>query len=200
MIKLPIIQTWSYLQCPCLRLEAVAASRGLAFQQLGHCSPHADMPPLPGVNPQLCPGCAFQSLSSPPLGSHGPIFLSGFLYGRPGGVEWWGQSAEEPSQQGEAQAPPGTEHGPAIAMTDVLWQPIDVARIAGQLKIDPGYACAEWDDAASTCRRKARGFYTALRQVNYALVFSLSIFKVMNFQNQELPLRFFLQCYQPLSL
>lgn len=130
MSKSPIIQTWSYLQCLCPRLEAVAASHRLVFPQLWHCSPHADILPLPGVNPQLCPGCASQSLSSLLPRSHSPIFLSGFLYRRPRSVEGWGQCAEEPSQEGEAQAPPGTEHGPAIAMTDVLWQPIDVTRIA----------------------------------------------------------------------
>lgn len=83
MIKLPIIQTWSYLQCPCLRLEAVAASHGLAFLQLWHCSPHADMPPLPGVNPQLCPGCAFQSLLSP-SGVTQPHFLVWVFVRMPG--------------------------------------------------------------------------------------------------------------------
>lgn len=162
MSKSAIIQTWSYLQY--LWLESVAAAPRLVFPQLWHLSSHRHAASS-GVNPQLCPGCAFQSLSSPPLRSHSPVLLSGFLYRCPRSVEGRGQSAEEPSQQGEAQASPGTEHGPAIAVTDVLWQPVDVARVAWQLKIDPSYARAERDDATGTCRRKPRGFYSALRLI-----------------------------------
>lgn len=64
--------------------------------------------------------------------SHGSILLprlvgccaSGRAQGR-------GQGAEEASQQCETQTPPGTKHGPAIAMANVLRQAVHVAGVAG---------------------------------------------------------------------
>ncbi|KAG9331261.1 hypothetical protein JZ751_019561 [Albula glossodonta] len=55
------------------------------------------------------------------------------------GLNGGGQGAEEASNEGEPQAPPGAEHGPAIPMTDVIWQPIQVAWVAGQLEVDAGH-------------------------------------------------------------
>lgn len=62
------------------------------------------------------------------------------------------QRAQEAGQQREAQSAPCTEHGPAVAVADVLRYPEHVAGVAGQLEVDPGHARAKGDDAASSCR------------------------------------------------
>ena len=68
----------------------------------------------------------------------------------PGRRRWLdggGQSAEKAGDQGEAQASPGTEHGPAIAVTDVIWETEQVAREARELKVDAGDTGTQRDDA-----------------------------------------------------
>lgn len=76
--------------------------------------------------------------------SHAAIFLSGLVRHRGvRGVKGRSQCAEKTSQQREAQSAPRAEHGPAVAVTDVLWYSKHVAGIAGQFKVDPGHACAE---------------------------------------------------------
>lgn len=65
-----------------------------------------------------------------------------------GRAQGGGQGAEEASQQGETEASPGTEHGPAIAMANVLGEAVHVAGVAGQLKVDSCHARAQGDDAA----------------------------------------------------
>lgn len=79
----------------------------------------------------------------------------------PGLVHHWGvwrvegrsERAQEASQQRQAQSTPGTKHGPAITVTDVLWYSKHVARIAGQFKVDASHTCAEGDNAACPCQR-----------------------------------------------
>lgn len=81
--------------------------------------------------------------------SHAAILLSGLVRHRGvRGVKGRSQCAEEASQQREAQPAPRAEHGPAVAVTDVLWYSKHVAGIAGQFKVDPGHACAERYDTA----------------------------------------------------
>lgn len=64
--------------------------------------------------------------------SHGSILLP-WLVGccASGCAQGGGQGAEEASQQSETEAPPGTKHGPAIAMANVLREAIHIARVAG---------------------------------------------------------------------
>lgn len=64
--------------------------------------------------------------------SHGSILLPR-LVGRcaSGRAQGGGQGAEEASQQSEPEAPPGTKHGPAIAMANVLREAVHVAGVAG---------------------------------------------------------------------
>lgn len=61
------------------------------------------------------------------------------------------QGAEEAGQQGETQAPPGTKHGPAVAVANVLGKAVHVAGEAGQLKVDSCHTRAQGDDAARSC-------------------------------------------------
>lgn len=63
------------------------------------------------------------------------------------GLDGGGQGAEEAGDEGEAQAPPGTEHGPAIAVADVVRETEQVAGVARELKVDAGHAGAQRDDA-----------------------------------------------------
>lgn len=73
-----------------------------------------------------------QSLHDASVLSHGSILLPrlvGCCASRR--AQGRGQGAEEASQQCETEAPPGTKHGPAIAMANVLREAIHVAGIAG---------------------------------------------------------------------
>lgn len=67
----------------------------------------------------------------------GAILMSGLGAGRSG---YWlnrrSQGAEEASNKGEAKASPCTEHGPAIAMANVIRQAVQVPWITGKLKVD----------------------------------------------------------------
>lgn len=93
-------------------------------------------------------------LASP---SHGPVLLPGFVGRRAGGRAQGGrQGAEEAGQQGEAQAPPGTKHGPAVAVTNVLGKAVHVAGGAGQLEVDSCHTRAQGDDAARSCGGQKR--------------------------------------------
>lgn len=84
--------------------------------------------------------------------SHRSILLPRFVGCRAhGSAQRWSQGAEEASQQCESQSPPGTKHGPAIAMANVLGEAVHVAGVAGQLKVNSCYTCAEGDDAARPC-------------------------------------------------
>lgn len=63
------------------------------------------------------------------------------------GLDGGGQGAEEARNEGEAQAAPGAEHGPAVAVADVVGQAVQVARVTGQFEINAGDAGAQGDDA-----------------------------------------------------
>lgn len=83
--------------------------------------------------------------------THCAVFLPGF--GAGGAWDWLNggsQRAEEASDKRQAQATPGTEHGPAVTMADVVWEAVQVARIARKLKINSRYAGAQRDDAEGT--------------------------------------------------
>lgn len=94
-----------------------------------------------------------------PSPSHGPVFLPRLVGRRASGCAQGGrQGAEEARQQGETQAPPGTKHGPAVAVANVLGKAVHVAGVAGQLEVDSCHARAQGDDAACSCvSRKDRG-------------------------------------------
>lgn len=122
-------------------------------------SPLCHVSGSPGVSPRcvkvsLSPAARMRPVSGAKDGgrsgpSHAAVFLSGLVRHRGvRGVKGRGQRAQETSQQREAQPTPRTEHGPAVAVTDVLWDSKHVAGIAGQFKVDPGHACAEGDYAA----------------------------------------------------
>lgn len=68
------------------------------------------------------------------------------------------QGAEEARDEGEAQAAPGAEHGPAVAVADVVREAEQVPRETRKFEIDAGDAGAEGDDAegAWTDRMKER--------------------------------------------
>lgn len=97
-------------------------------------------------------GGALPSVGPP---SHGPVLLPRFVGRRAGGRAQGGrQGAEEAGQQGETQAPPGTKHGPAVAVANVLGEAVHVAGEAGQLKVDPCHTRAQGDDAARSCQSR----------------------------------------------
>lgn len=84
--------------------------------------------------------------------SHRPVFLPRLVGRRASGCAQGGrQGAEEARQQGETQAPPGTKHGPAVAVANVLGKAVHVAGVTGQLKVDSCHARAQGDDAACSC-------------------------------------------------
>lgn len=88
--------------------------------------------------------------------SHGSILLPRLVGCASWCAQGGGQGAEEAGQQCETKAPPGTKHGPAIAMANVLREAIHVAREAGQLKVDSCHTCAQGDDAACSCVSKKK--------------------------------------------
>lgn len=76
--------------------------------------------------------------------AHRPILGSGFrAVGPRDRLNGRGQGTEESRDQREAQAPPRTEHGPSVAMADVIGESIQVAWVARQLKVDPGHTGAQ---------------------------------------------------------
>lgn len=107
--------------------------------------------------------CLFSSLSmwlhSGFVGSlrltHCAIFLPGFGAGR--AWDWLNggsQRAEEAGDERQAQATPSTEHGPAVTVADVVWEVVQVARIARKLKVNSCYTGAQRDDAEGTWGKK----------------------------------------------
>lgn len=83
-----------------------------------------------------------------PALADGAILLSGLGAGGPGyRLDGGSQGAEEAGNEGEAEASPGAEHGPAIAMADVVRQAVQVPRVAGELEVDASDAGTEGDDA-----------------------------------------------------
>lgn len=90
--------------------------------------------------------------------SHGPVFLPRLVGRRASGCAQGGrQGAEEARQQGETQAPPGTKHGPAVAVANVLGKAVHVAGVAGQLEVDSCHARAQGDDTACSCVSRKTG-------------------------------------------
>lgn len=76
--------------------------------------------------------------------AHCPILRSRFGAVGPGDrLDGRGQGAEEARDKSEAQAPPRTEHGPAIAVADVVGQSVQVAGVTGELKVDSSHARAQ---------------------------------------------------------
>lgn len=94
-----------------------------------------------------------RSFPGPAL-AHGAVLLSRFGAGGPRyGLHGGRQCAEETGDEGQAQTPPGAEHGPAVAVADVVGQAVQVARVARQLKVDAGDAGAQGDDAEGAWRK-----------------------------------------------
>lgn len=82
----------------------------------------------------------------------GAVLLTRLGAGRSGyGLDGGSQGAEEAGDEGEAQAAPGTEHGPAVAVANVIGQPVQVPGVTGKLEVDAGDAGAEGDDAEGSC-------------------------------------------------
>lgn len=83
----------------------------------------------------------------------GAVLLSGLRAGRSG---YWldgrGQGTEETSDEGEAEASPGAEHGPTVAVANVVGQAVQVPRVTGKLKVDASDAGTERDDAKGSCK------------------------------------------------
>lgn len=77
------------------------------------------------------------------LSSHSSVLLPWFVGCRASRRAQGGsQGAEEAGQQREAEAAPGTKHGPAIAMANVFGEAVHGAWEAGQLKVDACHARA----------------------------------------------------------
>jgi len=95
--------------------------------------------------------CVFPSPPDPLL-ADGAVLLSAFgAGGARDGLHGRRQRAEEARDQREAQAAPRAEHGPAVAVADVVGQAVEVARVAGQLEVDARHAGAQRDDAEGAC-------------------------------------------------
>lgn len=79
-----------------------------------------------------------------------------------GGSGYWlngrSQGAEEARNEGEAKASPGAKHRPAIAMTNVVWQAVQVLRVTGELKVDASNTGAEGNDAKGTWKKINKAF------------------------------------------
>lgn len=78
----------------------------------------------------------------------GAVLLSGLGAGGPG---YWlnggSQGAEEASNEGEAKASPCAEHGPAVAMTNVIRQAVQIPRVTGKLEVDASNTGTQGYDA-----------------------------------------------------
>lgn len=57
------------------------------------------------------------------------------------------QGAEEARNKGEAKATPRAEHGPAVAVANVVREAVQVPRVTGKFKINAGNTGAQGDDA-----------------------------------------------------
>ena len=99
--------------------------------------------------------CLLSASETLPALADGAVLLSGFGAGGSGnGLDRRSQGAEEASDEGEAETPPGAEHGPAVAVADVIRQAVKVLWVTGELKVDAGNAGAEGDDAERSCKDK----------------------------------------------
>lgn len=66
------------------------------------------------------------------------------------------QSAQKASQQRQTQTAPRAKHGPAVPVTDVLWQPVQVARVPRELEVNASHTCAQGNDAAGACEGQSQ--------------------------------------------
>ena len=60
------------------------------------------------------------------------------------------EGGKRKTEERQAQAPPGAEHRPAVAVADVVRKTVQVARITGELEVDAGDAGAQGYDAESS--------------------------------------------------
>lgn len=58
-----------------------------------------------------------------------------------------GQGTEEARDEGEAEAAPGAEHRPAVAVADVVREAVQVPWVTGKFKINASNTGAQGDDA-----------------------------------------------------
>lgn len=77
-----------------------------------------------------------------------------------------GQGAEEARNEGEAKASPGAKHRPAIAVTDVIRQAVQVRRVTGELKVDASNTGAEGNDAKGTWKKKINKAFRRRKHIN----------------------------------
>lgn len=73
-----------------------------------------------------------------------------------GTVQRGRQSAQKPGQQRQTQTAPCTEHGPAVPVTDVLRQAVQVARVPRELEVNASHTCAQGNDAAGACEARVQ--------------------------------------------
>lgn len=90
-----------------------------------------------------------------PALADGAVLLSGFGTGRP---RYWlnrgRESAEEARDKCEAEASPGAEHGPAVAVADIIGQAVQVPRVTGKLEVDASDAGTEGDDTEGSYKKQ----------------------------------------------
>lgn len=95
--------------------------------------------------------------SQPQALADGAVLLSGL---GAGGSGYWlnggSQGAEEAGDEGEAKASPCAEHGPAIAMANVIRQAVQVPRETGKLKVDASNTGTQGDDAEGSWNDRVR--------------------------------------------
>lgn len=101
--------------------------------------------------------------------SHSAVLHPRLVYGRVRRAEGRGQRTQEPGQQREAQPAPGAEHGPAVAVADVLGQAVHVARKTGEFEVNAGHTGAEGDDAAGSWRGRKQRESLFLKQLHLLL-------------------------------
>lgn len=64
------------------------------------------------------------------------------------------QGTEEARNEGEPQTPPRTEHRPAVAMSNVIREAVQVPRVTGKFKVNTGNTRAQRDDAERSCKQE----------------------------------------------
>lgn len=91
----------------------------------------------------------------------GAVLLSGLGAGGSGDrLHGGSQGAEEAGDEGEAEAPPGAEHGPAVPVADVVRQAVQIPGVTRQLEVDASDAGAEGDDAEGSCNSRTSCYQT----------------------------------------
>lgn len=89
--------------------------------------------------------------------THGAVFLAWFRACRArDGLYGGRQRAEEASDEGQTQTAPSAEHGPAVTVTDVVWEAVYVARVTGQLEVDACYTGAQGYDAKCAWKEREK--------------------------------------------